>query len=158
MELIDFKASIPSFIQQAIDTGSRITNGKTVLIPSLSCIENLDSIVDYLHSLWTKGLINDTVAWNAAVSFGVLLGEMIIKEHCFHWILDDGLPVIETEENNRLSPITKIYKIITDEDDCEGSPSGFYEGFQALQRYQNMSEEEKESITTYYIEGRETDS
>ena len=48
-----------------------------------------------------------------------------------------------------MSPITKLYKIITDEDDCEGTPSGFYDGFKILMQYQAMSEEEKARITTY---------
>ncbi|MBO5569459.1 MAG: hypothetical protein J6A79_11080 [Clostridia bacterium] len=66
--------------------------------------------------------------------------------------MNDGLPVVETDEGNQLSPITKVNKIITDEDSSEGSPTAFYEGFLALQQYQNMSDEEKERITTYITE------
>ncbi len=155
MTISEFRENIPTFIEQAIATGKKITEGKTVLSPSLSSISDLDGIIEYLHSLWEKKLISDDVAWNVSVPFGVLLGEMIINEHHFHWVMKDGLPVVETDEGNQLSPITKVNKIITDEDSSEGSPTTFYEGFLALQKYQNMSDEEKERITTY-ISGHET--
>ena len=155
MTISEFRENIPTFIEQAIATGKKITEGKTVLSPSLSSISDLDGIIEYLHSLWEKKLISDDVAWNVSVPFGVLLGEMIINEHHFHWVMKDGLPVVETDEGNQLSPITKVNKIITDEDSSEGSPTTFYEGFLALQKYQNMRDEEKERITTY-ISGHET--
>ena len=138
----EFKDNIPTFIEQAVDIGKKITEGKTVLSSSLSSIDALDKIIEYLHILWKKQLISDRATWNVSVSFGVLLGEMIINEHHFHWVMNDGLPVVETNEGNLLSPITKVNKIITDEDSCEGSPTTFYEGFLALQQYQKMSDEE----------------
>ena len=155
MTIVEFKDNIPTFIKQAIGTGKKITEGKTVLSSSLSSIGDLDGIIEYLHNLWEKKLISDDVAWNVSILFGVLLGEMIINEHHFHWVMNDGLPVVETNEGNQLSPITKVNKIITDENSSEGSPTTFYEGFLALQQYQNMSDEEKGRITTY-INGHET--
>ena len=143
MTIIEFKENIPAFVEQAIETGKKITEGKTVLSPSLSSIGDLDGIIEYLHSLWEKKLISDDVAWNMSVSFGVLLGEMIINEHHFRWVMNDGLPVVETDEGNRLLPITKINKIITDEDSCEGSPSTFYDGFLALQQWNILKNQEK---------------
>lgn len=149
MDLKEFKESIPAYIDQAVSTADRISEGKTKLSPSLEKLEELDVVIEYLHNLQRKGLINDTVVWNASVAFGVLLGEMIIREHGFHWVMDDQMPLVETDDGNRLSPITKLYKILTDDDDCEGTPSGFYEGFKALEQYYAMSDEEKEKITTY---------
>ena len=150
MDLREFKDSIPSFIEQAVEVSQKVTDGKKTLTPSLESVKDLDGIIGYLHNLWSKKLINDTVAWNSSVAFGVLLGEMIIKEHGFDWkINDEGIPVVVTEDGNQMSPITKLYKIITDEDDCEGTPSGFYDGFKILMQYQAMSEEEKARITTY---------
>ncbi len=157
MTISEFKDNIPIFIEQAIETGKGITGGKTALRPALSSIGDLDGIIEYLHSLWEKKLISDDVAWNASVSFGVLLGEMIINEHHFHWVMNGGLPVVETDEGNQLSPITKVNKIITDEDSGEGSPTTFYEGFLALQQYQNMSDEEKERITKYISDHETTE-
>ena len=64
---------------------------------------------------------------------------------------EDEIPVIETENGNYLSPITKIYKIIIDEeeDGSEGPPSSFYSGFKALQQLYAMNDYEKQKITTY---------
>ena len=58
---------------------------------------------------------------------------MIIKKHGFRWDSNrDNIPIIKTPENDQLSPITKVYKIIVSEDDIEGRPSSFYNGFIAL--------------------------
>jgi len=148
MNLDEFKNSIPLFLAQAVDTGNNI-NG-AVLSTSLESIYELDNVVEYLSHLRNKGLIDDNVSWNVSVSLGVLLGEMIIREHGFHWSMsDNGIPIVETEDGNQLSPITKIHKIITSEDGGNGSPSGFYNGFRALQQYYEMTDEERDMITTY---------
>lgn len=149
MDLKEFKENIPVYIDQAVSTADRISEGKTKLSPSLEKLEELDEVIEYLHNLQRKGLINDAVVWNTSVAFGVLLGEIIIREHGFHWVMGDQMPLVETDDGNRLSPITKLYKILTDDDDCEGSPSGFYKGFKALDQYYAMSDEEKEKITVY---------
>lgn len=135
MELNEFISSIPSYIEEAIDTGRIITEGKCLLTTSLVSIGELDRVIENLHNLRQKNLINDIVAWNASVIFGVLLGEMIIGKHHLHWALDGDLPVVETEEGNHLFTITKLYKIIT-EKEGEGSPSSFYRGFLALEALQ----------------------
>lgn len=152
MKIDEFLENKHAFIEQAIDVGNKVSTGDANLTLDLSSIEKMDPIVDYLHNLWKKDLINDTVAWNSSVAFGVLLGDIIIKEHGFHWAMnEEEIPVVETDDGNQLSPITKLYKIITDEydDGGEGSPSSFYSGFKALQQYYAMSDEEKEKITTY---------
>lgn len=150
MTIEEFNEKRPAFIQQALEIGNKLLENNGHLDISITCVEQLDDVVAILQNLWKKKLIDDTVAWNSSVDYGVLLGEMIIKEHDYHWtIYEDGLPVVETPDNNKLFPITKMYKIITDEDDCEGTPSGFYSGFQALLAYDAMSEEEKAALTTY---------
>lgn len=149
MQLDEFKKNIPVFLEQAITVGNKVSNGKAKLSCTLAGIKEMDSVIDYLHNLWKKALIDDIVAWNSSVSFGVLLGEIIIREQGFHWSICNDLPVVETDDYNQLSPITKLYKIITDEHDGEGTPSGFYNGFKALQQYYAMSDDEIEKITTY---------
>ncbi len=149
MTLEEFKMNIPGFIKQAISVGNKVLEGKVNLSCSLSGIKEMDPVIAYFHNLWVKGLIDDNVAWNSSVSFGVLLGEIIIREHDFHWEMRDDLPVIETDDHNQLSPISKLYKIITAENDVEGSPSGFYNGFIALQQYYAMSDEERKKNTHY---------
>ena len=90
MDLKEFKDSISSFIEQAVEVGQKVTDGKKTLTPSLESVKDLDGIIGYLHNLWSKKLINDTAAWNSSVAFGVLLGEMIIKEHGFDWKIRCG--------------------------------------------------------------------
>ncbi len=149
MELNEFINSIPSYVDLAVTMGKKLNGGNYEITTSIKDITQIDAVVSYLHNLWEKKLINDDVAWNASVAFGVVLGEMMNNEHDYHWIIEDNLPMISTDDNTKASPITKMYKIITDEDNCEGTASDFYEGFMALLEIQNMSDEEKERITTY---------
>ena len=51
MTIVEFKDNIPTFIEQAIGTGKKITEEKTVLSSSLSSIGDLDGIIEYLHNL-----------------------------------------------------------------------------------------------------------
>lgn len=156
MNIEEFRNNIPSFIEQAIENGKSVPDCNICLTASLECINELDTTVEYLHKLWDKHLINDTVAWNVSVMLGTLLGEMIISERCFHWVINiEDLPVVETEEKNTLSPITKIYKIITDNNHCEGTARGFYEGFRILEKYHSLSDDEKERLTTYITDFKE---
>lgn len=148
MNLEEFRENIPSFIEQAIDIGKDTSDGKIVLTTSLGYINELDTTVEYLHNLWAKNLIDNTVAWNVSVALGTLLGEMIINKRGFYWTINkENIPVVETECKNQLSPISKLYKIITDEDDCEGTPSGFYEGFKTLEHYHSLRDEK--NMTTF---------
>lgn len=133
MNLNEFEKSTPALIEDAIKTGSSIPGVKKRLTPSTDSMEELDTVVEYLHQLWKKRLIDDTVAWNLSVTFGALLGEMIIRKHGFHWAMNKyEIPVVEKGKRNQMSPITKIYKIIVDEESNEGLPSLFYKGFFAL--------------------------
>lgn len=150
MDIKEFKENIPSYIQQAINVGIDTTGGRIQLTTSMESIDDLDKVVDYIHNLYLKKLLDDNVAWNISVYLGTLLGEMIMNEGGFYWTInDDDIPVLENEKNNMLSPITKLYKIITDDNSCEGTAKGFYNAFKALEKYDSMSEEEKEKITTY---------
>lgn len=150
MNTEEFQESIQSYIEKAIDIAKKISNGKMTLTTSFESIDDLDETVEYLHNLWAKKLIDDIAAWNVSVTLGVLLGEIIINERSFHWTINnENIPVVETENGNQFSPITKLYKIIIDEDDCEGTARGFYEVFKALEYYHSLSDDEKENFTTY---------
>lgn len=136
MDLETFKANIPELVDEAIEAGKKISEGKTVLTVSLDSIKDMDPIVDYVHHLWEKELIDDNTAWNISCAFGTLLGEIIIKEHGLYWYIYNDVPVVAKDDNNWVSPISKTYKIITDTDDGEGTPSSFYESFKVLQQYE----------------------
>ena len=143
MEIQEFLSKKDEFIQNAIELGKQTTKGSIILRTDIDALEDLDKVIDEVHNLYSKKLIDDTVAWNVSVVLGTLLGEIIIKENGFHWAINN-IPVVETEEKNQLSPISKINKIILDQDNIEGSAKGFYDGFIALSKYYSMSDEEKE--------------
>lgn len=149
MDLETFKANIPELVDEAVEAGKKMSEGRTVLTVSIDSIKDMDPIVEYLHHLWDKKLIDDHIAWNISYIFGTLLGEIIIKEQGFHWEIFDNLPVVGKNEKNWVSPISKIYKIITDTDDGEGMPSNFYDSFKVMLQYESMSDEEKEKLTIY---------
>ena len=151
MTINEFLENKDQYIEMAIDIAKNICPEGNELTTSIESVEDMDDVVKYIRNLYQKGLLDDDVDWNVAVVFGTLLGEMIINKEGYRWGLDDQeVPCVDAGEGNKLFPIYKIHKIITSEEDDEGSPSGFYKGFIALKAYHEMSEEEKEKITKYY--------
>ena len=136
MDIQEFLDEKDELVQNAIELGKKTTNNSIILRKEIDAIEDLDKVIDKVHNLYSKELINDTIAWNVSVMLGTLLGEIIIKEHGFHWAINN-IPVIETEEKNQLSPISKINKIILDKDNMEGTAKSFYDGFVTLMKYYN---------------------
>ncbi|WP_022755201.1 hypothetical protein [Butyrivibrio fibrisolvens] len=144
MTLQDFSHNLDIYIADAIEIGQQATSGRIKLKTDICDITNLDSVIAYIHGLYTKELIDDATCWSIAVPLGVLFGEMIIKEHQYHWSIDsNNIPVVETPDHNNLSPITKLYKIILDTENIEGSASSFYEAFKLLQYTARKIEESK---------------
>lgn len=135
MNIQEFKEQLPSLIEQALVIGRDVIGEDCKLTKSIDSIGELDKVVASLHNLWKKKLIDDNIVRNTAYLLGTLLGEMIINELGYHWLIEEGFPVVETLRNNQLSPISKIFKIITDEDSFEGTPSGFYKTFITLERF-----------------------
>lgn len=135
MDIQEFKEQLPSLIEQALVIGRDVFGEECKLTNSIDSIGELDKVVASLHNLWKKKLIDDNIAWNTSFLLGTLLGEMIINEQGYHWVIEEDLPVVETLRHNQLSPISKIFKIITDEDSFEGTPSGFYKTFITLERF-----------------------
>lgn len=135
MNIQEFKEQLPSLIEQALVIGCDVIGEECKLTKSIDSIGELDNVVANLHNLWKKKLIDDNIVRNTAYLLGTLLGEMIINEQGYHWVIEEDLPVVETLRHNQLSPISKIFKIITDEDNFEGTPSGFYKTFITLERF-----------------------
>lgn len=54
--------------------------------------------------------------WNAAVYFGIYLGETMLRlrleEKGFTWYEKDGIPVLKKDANTEISPVTKAHKRI----------------------------------------------
>lgn len=134
--LDEFTKKIDENLNNAIEMGKNCSENKIVLDTNIEDIYNLDKVVEYVRNLFLKKLIDKNVAWNISIALGTLLGEMIISKHDLKWSFNKAnIPVIETETGSQLSPITKIYKIILSEDETEGRPSSFYNGFITLQIY-----------------------
>lgn len=131
--LEEFIRQIDEQIEKAIELGRKCGENGLELNRSIETIDKLDEVVEFIRNLYQKRLMDENVAWNIAVSLGTLLGEMIINKHGFRWnINSDSIPIIKTSVDAQLSPITKVYKIIVSEDDIEGRPSSFYNGFITL--------------------------
>lgn len=54
--------------------------------------------------------------WNIAVHFGIYLGETLLRlqlaSQGYQWHIVDGLPILEKDDRNQMSPITKAHKRI----------------------------------------------
>ncbi len=150
MTIKEFTNSIDGYLANAIEIGKQVSGDELCLIPDIQRIDELDEVIGSVKILRRKNLIDDTVSWNVSVMLGTVLGEMIIRKEGFHWTMNsEDIPVVETNDHNQMSPITKIYKILLDQQECEGDARGFYEGFKILQKYHSMSEEEREKITKH---------
>lgn len=131
--LEEFIRQIDEQIEKAIELGRKCGENGLELNTNIETIDKLDEVVEFIRNLYQKRLMDENVAWNIAVSLGTLLGEMIISKYGFRWnINSDSIPIIKTSVDDQLSPITKVYKIIVSEDDIEGRPSSFYNGFITL--------------------------
>lgn len=81
-------------------------------------IEKVDAILGcyYEHLAEYDGKEGRDTLWNIAVHFGIYLGETMLrlrlKAKGYEWYIDEGMPVLRTEKNYQISPITKAHKRI----------------------------------------------
>lgn len=81
-------------------------------------IEEVDAILGcyYEHLAEYDGKEGRDTLWNIAVHFGIYLGETMLrlrlKDKGYDWYIDEGMPILRTEENYQISPITKAHKRI----------------------------------------------
>ena len=93
-------------------------------------VDTLDRILLPKCSEWlSNGTIDKDGAWNAAVMFGVYLGETMLRnfaaEKGYQWATPDGnFPVLMKNEKNHISRITKVHKRILN--GMEDSVRSFY--------------------------------
>ena len=54
--------------------------------------------------------------WNIAVHFGIYIGEALLRiqlsDQGYKWVIDDGLPILQKDDQNQISPVTKAHKRI----------------------------------------------
>lgn len=70
----------------------------------------------YEHLSEYQGADGEKTLWNIAVHFGIYLGETLLRlqpgSQGYHWNIADGLPILEKDAGNQMSPITKAHKRI----------------------------------------------
>lgn len=81
-------------------------------------IEAVDTILGayFEHRSEYEGEDGADALWNIAVHFGIYLGETMLKiqlrEKGYKWVMDDGLPILQKDAQNQISPVTKAHKRI----------------------------------------------
>ena len=86
-------------------------------------IEKLEAIFGGLHVDFENGNLAEPKLTNAVIIFGVYLGQLLLDLYLtkagFKWNLDDGMPMVKKNDNNYISPLSKVRNHIVngDEDD-----------------------------------------
>jgi len=85
---------------------------------SAESFERVDDILEgyYEHLSEYQDENGAKTLWNIAVLFGIYLGETLLRFRLeaqgYHWRIDEGLPILEKDAGNQMSPITKAHKRI----------------------------------------------
>ena len=101
-----------------------------VLDYSDGSIAVLDELLDFYREYFEENRLSEQTVWNLAVLFGTYLGETLLRNGLagqgYGWQLTgDGLPVLERDSANQMSPITKAEKRI--KNGPEDSVKSFYD-------------------------------
>lgn len=101
-----------------------------VLDYSAESIGDLDEILQYYYEAAKQEKTTDQQLWNIAVIFGIYLGQTLLDTHLtekgYSWCLgEDKVPVLEKDDRNQMSPITKAYKRLMN--GPEDSVKSFYD-------------------------------
>ena len=94
----------------------------------ISYLKSFDRLINILNEIYKNNNISINQVNDLSFNLGVFLGEMIIRENKYHWTINNnGVPVIETNKNNVISPINYIYRTITNKNKKdEDNPSKLY--------------------------------
>lgn len=85
---------------------------------SRESIKKVDDFLGYYneHIEGYSGEKGENTLWNLAIYFGIYLGETLLriqlKDNGYNWAVVDNLPVLQKDEKNSISPITKAHKRI----------------------------------------------
>lgn len=85
---------------------------------SAESFKRVDDILENYHEHLSEyqGEDGAKTLWNIAVHFGIYLGETLLrlqlKSQGYRWHIADGLPILEKDDRNQMSPITKAHKRI----------------------------------------------
>ena len=85
---------------------------------STESFKRVDDILGSYHEHLSEyqGEDGAKTLWNIAVHFGIYLGETLLRlqleSQGYQWHIADGLPILEKDAGNQMSPITKAHKRI----------------------------------------------
>ncbi len=93
-------------------------------------IDEMQEILESVRRQARSMKLAEDYLWDLSVVFGIYFGQTILKKHLaekgYAWKQgSNGIPVVENDKKTNLSPITKIYKHLTQEE--EEDIQGFYE-------------------------------
>lgn len=86
---------------------------------SAESIEKLDEILRSLYDSSAKNDMTEKRLYTISIEFGIYLGETLLKnclaEHGYSWQLDENnIPVLAKGKDFQMSPVSKVYKRLTD--------------------------------------------
>ena len=77
---------------------------------------NLDVILSRLHVDYENGNMEEPKLTNAAIIFGVYLGQLLLDLYMakagYSWDVSSGKPIVQLNENNSINPVNKVRKHI----------------------------------------------
>ena len=76
-----FLSKRKNIVKDAINFGKNCPVEKIPLTDDIKSLENLDKLLVIVKDIKTTGFIDDNMINQLSITLGVLLGEMIIKEH-----------------------------------------------------------------------------
>lgn len=128
MNLEEFKNNINIIIEDVREFAVSCPIECIILDTDISYLKSFDRLINILNEIYKNNNISVDQVNDLSFNLGVFLGEMIIRENKYHWIINkNGVPVIVTNKNNVISPINYIYQSITNKNKSdEDSSSKFY--------------------------------
>ena len=80
-------------------------------------IDDLEEILEIIHDGYENKKIPDEIAERVAVSMGIYLGQVMLlqklSECGYEWKSDTSEPYLANDDENKMFPITKVWKRIT---------------------------------------------
>lgn len=107
-----FLSKRKNIVKDAINFGKNCPVEKVPLTDDIKSLENLDKLLVIVKDIKTTGFIDDNMINQLSTTLGVLLGEMIIKEHKCKWCMDSNKnPILDP---SKISTIEVIKNILND--------------------------------------------
>ena len=107
-----FLSKRKNIVKDAINFGKNCPVEKVHLTDDIKSLENLDKLLIIVKDIKTTGFIDDNMINQLSTTLGVLLGEMIIKEHKCKWRMDSNKnPILDP---SKISTIEVIKNILND--------------------------------------------